>query len=291
LGVNGGVDCGVDGMSEQRFIKMHGLGNDFVVLDRRANGGSIPAEAARALADRHRGVGCDQVIVIGESESGLADVALRFFNPDGGESGACGNGTRCVGALLMDERGTDHLAVETLAGVLDIEKAGGGLVSVDMGLARTEWDEIPLAERADTLHLGISEGPLSDPVAVNMGNPHAVFFVEDAEAVDLPKHGPRLEHHRLFPERANIGVAQVIGTDRLRLRVWERGTGITLACGSGACAATVAAHRRNLTGRKVEIVLDGGPLAVEWLENGHVLMTGPVATSFTGELDASLFAG
>jgi len=284
----GGIG-GMGGMGERRFIKMHGLGNDFVVLDRRANGGTIPAEAARALADRHRGVGCDQVIVIGES--GMADVALRFFNPDGGEAGACGNGTRCVGALLMDERGDDHLAVETPAGVLDIEKAAGGLISVDMGLARTEWNEIPLAERADTLHLGISEGPLADPVAVNMGNPHAVFFVEDAEAIDLARLGPKLERHRLFPERANIGVAQVIGEDRLRLRVWERGAGITLACGSGACAAAVAAHRRNLTGRNLALTLDGGPLDIAYLPNGHVLMTGPVATSFTGELDASLFAG
>jgi diaminopimelate epimerase len=278
-------------MSARHFIKMHGLGNDFVVLDRRADGGTIPPEAARALADRHRGVGCDQVIVIGECDSGLADVTLRFFNPDGGESGACGNGTRCVGALLMDERGADHMAVETLAGVLDIDKAADGLVSVDMGLARSEWDEIPLKEAADTLHLGISEGPLADPVAVNMGNPHAVFFVEDAEAVDLAKLGPRLERHRMFPERANIGVAHIMGPDRLRLRVWERGTGITLACGSGACAAAVAAHRRNLTGRAVEVALDGGPLAIEWLENGHVLMTGPVATAFTGELDASLITG
>ncbi|HUT51128.1 MAG TPA: diaminopimelate epimerase [Alphaproteobacteria bacterium] len=276
-------------MNQHQFIKMHGLGNDFVVLDRRANGGTIPPETARALADRHRGIGCDQVVVIGES--GIADVALRFFNPDGGESGACGNGTRCVGALLMNERGADHLAVETLAGVLDIEKAAGGLISVDMGLARTGWDEIPLRERADTLHLGIAEGALADPVAVNIGNPHAVFFVEDAEAIDLPRLGPRLEHHKMFPERANIGVAQVTAPDQLRLRVWERGAGITLACGSGACAATVAGHRRNLTGRTVEIVLDGGPLAIEWLENGHVLMTGPVATAFTGEFDASLFAG
>ena len=276
-------------MNQHQFIKMHGLGNDFVVLDRRANGGTIPPETARALADRHRGIGCDQVVVIGES--GIADVALRFFNPDGGESGACGNGTRCVGALLMNERGADHLAVETLAGVLDIAKAAGGLISVDMGLARTGWDEIPLRERADTLHLGIAEGALADPVAVNIGNPHAVFFVEDAEAIDLPRLGPRLEHHKMFPERANIGVAQVTAPDQLRLRVWERGAGITLACGSGACAATVAGHRRNLTGRTVEIVLDGGPLAIEWLENGHVLMTGPVATAFTGEFDASLFAG
>jgi len=160
-----------------------------------------------------------------------------------------------------------------------------------MGLARTGWDEIPLRERADTLHLGIAEGALADPVAVNIGNPHAVFFVEDAEAIDLPRLGPRLEHHKMFPERANIGVAQVTAPDQLRLRVWERGAGITLACGSGACAATVAGHRRNLTGRTVEIVLDGGPLAIEWLENGHVLMTGPVATAFTGEFDASLFAG
>jgi len=278
-------------MADRKFIKMHGLGNDFVVLDRRADGGTIPADLARALADRHRGVGCDQVIVIGESGTGLGDVGLRFYNADGGESGACGNGTRCVGALLMDERGDDHLVVETLHGLLDIDKAAGGLVTVDMGPARIEWQEIPLAAAADTLHLGIAEGPLNDPVAVSMGNPHAVFFVDDAEAIDLARYGPKLEHHKIFPDRANIGVAQLAGPDRLRLRVWERGAGLTLACGSGACAATVAAHRRNLTGRKVEIVVDGGSLAMEWLENGHVLMTGPVATAFAGELDASLVSG
>lgn len=278
-------------MSGRRFIKMHGLGNDFVVLDARGNGLALSAASARAIADRHRGVGCDQVIVIADPETGVADAALRFYNADGSESGACGNGTRCVADLLMRERGADHLALETAAGVLDADKMAGGLVAVDMGLARTEWRDIPLAAAADTLHLGIGEGVLKDPAAVNMGNPHAVFFVEDAGAVPLEKLGPRLERHRIFPERANIGVAQVIDKTHIRLRVWERGVGITLACGSGACAAAVAGARRGLTARKVDMVLDGGPLTVEWLENGHVLMTGPVATSFMGELDASLLSG
>ena len=224
-------------MTDRQFIKMHGLGNDFVVLDRRANGMIPDAAAARAIADRHRGVGCDQIIVIGASETGVADVALRFLNSDGSESAACGNGTRCVAALLMDEAGTDHLAIETAAGLLDADKGHDGLVTVDMGPARLDWKEIPLAQACDTLHLGIAEGPLSDPVAVNMGNPHAVFFVDDAEAIPLETLGPKLEHHALYPERANIQVVQVLSRTRIRQRTWERGAGITLASGSGACAA------------------------------------------------------
>ncbi|MHA1536414.1 MAG: diaminopimelate epimerase [Alphaproteobacteria bacterium] len=275
-------------MSERKFIKMHGLGNDFVVLDRRRNGGEVSPALARAVADRHTGIGCDQVIVIGKSVSGLADAELVFFNPDGGTSAACGNGTRCVAALLMGESGADHLVLETGHGLLDADSATNGEISVDMGLARTEWRDIPLSQAGDTLHLGIIEGALADPVGVNIGNPHAVFFVEDADAVDLERLGPRLEHHAMFPERANIGVAEVRAPDRIRLRVWERGAGITRACGSGACAAVVAGVRRQLTGRKVAVELDGGALAIEWLENGQVLMTGPVATAFTGEFDASL---
>ncbi len=275
-------------MSERKFIKMHGLGNDFVVLDRRVNGSAVTPALARAVADRHTGIGCDQVIVIGQSTTGLADAELVFFNPDGGTSGACGNGTRCVAALLMGESGADHLVLETGAGLLDADRAPSGEISVDMGPAKTEWRDIPLSQAADTLHLGIAEGALADPVGVNIGNPHAVFFVEDVAAIDLERLGPKLEHHKMFPERANIGVAEVRAPDRLRLRVWERGAGITRACGSGACAAVVAGVRRQLCGRKVAVELDGGSLAIEWLENGHVLMTGPVATSFAGEFDEAL---
>ena len=240
------------------------------------------------MADRHVGVGCDQVIVIEPSETGVADAAMRIFNADGSEVAACGNATRCVAALLFRERNTDHVTIETAAGLLDAAAAPGGLITVDMGPARTAWQEIPVAEALDTLHMGIAEGPLRDPVGVNMGNPHAVFFVDDVAKIPLDKIGPKLERHRLFPERANIGVAQVLSKERLRLRVWERGSGITLACGTGACAAVVAAHRRNLTGRKVEVLVDGGTLLIEWADDGHVLMTGPAATSFTGDLDPAL---
>ncbi|MGE5148218.1 MAG: diaminopimelate epimerase [Candidatus Eiseniibacteriota bacterium] len=275
-------------MNGRHFIKMHGLGNDFVVLDRRAGGRKLDSALARAVADRHQGVGCDQVIVIEPSETGVADAAMRIFNADGSEVAACGNATRCVATLLFREHNTDHVTIETGAGMLDAAAAPGGLVTVDMGPARTEWRDIPVAEALDTLHMGIAEGPLHDPVGVSMGNPHAVFFVDDVAAIPLDKVGPKLERHRLFPERANIGVAQVVSKTRLRLRVWERGTGITLACGTGACAAAVAASRRNLTGRKVEVVVDGGMLFIEWADDGHVLMTGPAATSFTGDLDPAL---
>jgi diaminopimelate epimerase len=198
-----------------------------------------------------------------------------------------------VAAVLMDEKRANHAIVETVAGLLDAEtsgqgKNGGRLVSVDMGPARLDWREIPLREPCDTLHVPLSLGPLSDPVATNMGNPHATFFVADAQAIALSELGPQLERHAIFPERANIEVAQIVGDNRIRLRVWERGAGITLACGSGACATLVAAARRGLTGRKAEVVLDGGPLTIEWLADNHVLMTGPVAISFSGTLDRSL---
>jgi diaminopimelate epimerase len=275
-------------MSELDFHKMHGLGNDFVIVDQRSGRLSLSAAQISRIADRRHGVGFDQLLCLEPSDK--ADVFMRVFNPDGSEVGACGNGTRCVARLMMERHGLGHVSIETRAGVL---KATPGLqgYTVDMGRPGQSWDEIPLASAMDTLALDIEAGPLKRPTAVSMGNPHAVFFVDDADAVPLDELGPQLEHHPIFPERANIGVAQVIGEDRLRLRVWERGAGITLACGSGACAATVAAHRRNLTGRKVALTLDGGPIDIEYLPNGHVLMTGPVATSFTGELDASLFAG
>jgi diaminopimelate epimerase len=235
-------------------------------------------------------VGCDQLLILEPPANGSADVFLRIRNHDGGEVGACGNGTRCVASLVMGELGRDAIVIETAAGLLQAKAAGADRVTVDMGAARLGWDEIPLSEERDTLHLDVTNGPLVDPVGVNMGNPHAVFFVDDVESLPLAELGPPLEHHPLFPERANIGAAQLIGPDRLRLRVWERGAGLTRACGSGACAAAVAAARRGLTGRKVEVVLDGGSLVVEWREDGHVEMTGPVATAFTGELNGALLS-
>jgi diaminopimelate epimerase len=269
------------------FTKMHGLGNDFVVIDRRKGAAAPTAGQMRHIANRHRGIGCDQLVLIEPPASATADVAFRFYNQDGSESGACGNGTRCAAALVMGETGADRLAIETPAGPLAAERQAGGLYAVNMGAARTGWRDIPLAKEMDTLTVPLTVGPLADPVTIGMGNPHCVFFVDDAEAVDLDTFGPQIERHPLFPERTNVEVAAITGKDRIRLRVWERGVGITLACGSGACATGVAASRRGLTGRNVEIAVDGGGvLSVEWRADGDVILTGPVAFSFTGEIDA-----
>jgi len=277
------------------FIKMHGLGNDFAVIDLRPGKGAglpeIGSTAARAIADRRTGVGCDQIILIEPPKSGLADAFMRIRNADGGEVEACGNGARCVAALLMAETGRPHVVIETVVGLLDAEAASAGRVAVDMGEARLDWRDIPLAKAMDTLHLDLALGPLADPAAVNIGNPHVVFFVPDAEAVDIARLGPELERHSLFPARVNVEVASLIGPDRLRMRVWERGVGITRACGTGACATLVAAARRKLTGRSGTVLLDGGELEIEWLADNHVRMTGPASVSFTGRLDASLLAG
>lgn len=272
-------------MEQLAFIKMHGLGNDFVVLDSRRTPIALTTEEARRLADRRFGIGCDQLIIMEPPNSEGADLFMRIRNPDGGESEACGNATRCIASLVMCETGRDEVVIETLAGHLPATAADANEITVDMGPANLDWQAIPLAEERDTLHLGIGLGPLQDPVGVNMGNPHAVFFVEDADAIDLANLGPTLEHDPLLPERANISVVSLDGPDRLRQRVWERGAGITLACGSGACAGAVAAARRGLTGRSVETRMDGGVLRLEWRDDGHVLMTGPVATSFRGEVD------
>jgi diaminopimelate epimerase len=276
-------------MSGLPFIKMHGLGNDFVVIDARARPVAVSDAQARAIADRKTGVGCDQFIIIEPPVNGAADAAMRIHNADGGEVEACGNASRCVARLLMKEKGTRRITLDTAAGRLVAEDAGQGRIAVDMGPARSGWRDIPVAREMDTLHLDLAQGPLSDPVGVNVGNPHAVFFVPDAEAIDLEALGPQLEHHPLFPERANIEAATVLSRRRIRMRVWERGVGITRACGTGACATLVAAARRGLAERRAEILLDGGPLEIEWLANDHVRMTGPVATSFTGTLDASLY--
>ena len=274
-------------MDELDFHKMQGLGNDFVILDRRSGKLSLSAAQIRRIADRRQGVGCDQLLCLDPSER--ADVFMRVFNADGSEVGACGNGTRAVARLMMEERGGNRALIETAAGVLTVT-AGIQGYTVDMGRPRFGWDEIPLARPMDTSALELGLGPLERPVAVNLGNPHAVFFVDDAEAVPLGELGPALETDPLFPERANIGVAEVRGPRALRLRVWERGVGLTSACGSGACAALVAAARRGLTERSAEVVLDGGTLRIAWNEADRVLMTGPASHSFRGRLDPELLA-
>ncbi|APZ53320.1 diaminopimelate epimerase [Salipiger abyssi] len=256
------------------FMKMHGLGNDFVVLDGRARNIEVTPALARAIADRHRGVGFDQLALI---ERGEGDARLTFYNADGSTAGACGNATRCIARFLMDETGRARLELVTERGTLLAEDAGNGLTSVNMGQPQLRWDEIPLAREMDTLELPI-EGA---PTATGMGNPHCTFFVEDAEAVDLDAFGPGHEHHPLYPERTNVQVASLIGPDHLRMRVWERGVGVTLASGSSSCATAVAAARRGLTGRKVTVELDGGTLQIDWSEDG-VWMTGGTAHVFDG---------
>jgi diaminopimelate epimerase len=273
-----------------RFLKMHGCGNDFVVFDERAAALCLTRARAAAIADRRTGVGCDQFITIEPAPpDSNADAFMRIRNPDGEEAGACGNATRCVVDLLARETGRRTQVIRTVAGNLPSEALPDGRVRVDMGPARLEWSDIPLARRMDTLHLDLAAGPVADPAAASMGNPHATFFVDDAARVPVAELGPALEHDALFPERANIGFAQILAPDRIRLRVWERGAGLTLACGSGACAALVNAHRRGLTARRAVVVVDGGELEIEWREDGHVLMTGPVATSFIGEIDLGAY--
>jgi len=252
------------------FMKMHGLGNDFMVLDRRGLVDPVTPGLARALADRHRGVGFDQLAVI--AESGGAAARLTFYNADGSVSSTCGNATRCVARYLMTESGARSLVLETAHDRLACVDAGGGLTAVNMGPPTTAWREIPLAHEVDTLHLPI-EG---DPVATGMGNPHCTFFVADAGAVELAVFGPLREHHPLFPERTNVEIAQVLSAREIRLRIWERGTGITLASGSCACAAAVAAARRGLTERCVTVQVDGGTLGIDWRDDG-VWLTGPTA--------------
>jgi diaminopimelate epimerase len=271
------------------FLKMHGLGNDFVILDGRSGSLDLSPERRQRIAHRQLGIGCDQLIVLEKPTDRAADIFMRIYNPDGSEAGACGNATRCVASLMMDEGKTDLVTVQTISGLLESQKTGvasNGLpvISVDMGPARLDWREIPVRDACDTNHMPVGVGALQDPVGTNMGNPHATFFVDDALDAALDPLAAELEHHPFFPQRANIGLAQMIGANRLRLRVYERGTGFTLACGSGACAAGVAAARRGLSGRKVEVVVEHGTLTIEWLRDGRVTMTGGIALSYRGEL-------
>tara|TARA_Y100000815_G_scaffold196292_1_gene179813 strand:+ start:319 stop:1155 length:837 start_codon:yes stop_codon:yes gene_type:complete len=257
------------------FMKMHGLGNDFVVIDQRAGSAPLPAALVTAIADRHRGVGFDQLAVIEAAPD--ADARLTFYNSDGSLSATCGNATRCIARHLMDESGKPALTLITERGRLTAEDAGGGRTRVNMGAPLLSWQEVPLARAMDTLTLPI-EGA---PVATGMGNPHCTFFVDDAETVDLAARGAEIEHHPLFPERTNVQFASLIGPDHLRMRVWERGVGVTLASGSSSCATAVAAARRGLTGRKVTVELDGGTITIDWRDDG-VWMAGPTAHVFSG---------
>lgn len=265
-------------------MKMHGAGNDFVILDGRAQALGLDAPRIRHLADRRLGIGCDQLISLEPAEAG-ADVFMRIHNPDGSEAGACGNATRCVATLIGRETGRDRVVIRTISGDLPSILQADGSVTVDLGAPRLGWDQVPLAAAMDTLHLPLAEGDLADPAACSMGNPHATFFVSDMAATPVETLGPRFETDALFPDRANIGFAEIVSPETIRLRVWERGAGLTLACGSGACATLVNAVRRGLTARRVEMILDGGRLVIEWRESdGHVLMTGPAETSFTGTI-------
>jgi diaminopimelate epimerase len=276
------------------FHKMHGLGNDFVVVDERAERHGLTPARIAALADRHRGIGCDQFVVLRPADRGGADVFVRFFNADGSEAGACGNASRCVADLLWCQDGRREMVLQTRAGLLpawvdagtEAGVDGTGVVTVDMGVPLLGWRDVPLSRAVDTLHLPLA----GDPAAASMGNPHATFFLDDMLDLDPIVAGPLLEHDPLFPERANIGFAHVLSRTALRLRVWERGSGLTLACGSGGCAAVVNAVRRGLVDRTCRVEMDGGVLSITWRpEDGHVLMTGAATVSFVGTFDPDMY--
>ncbi len=290
-------------LAHRRFLKMHGAGNAIVVLDLRGSAATVQPEEARAIA-QDPGSAFDQLMVLHDPVSPGTDAFLRIYNTDGSESGACGNGTRCVAYAMLDDPAMarpaegGRLTLETAAGLLGVRRISERAFTVDMGRPRLAWDEIPLAESfPDTRRIELQVGPIDDPVlhspgVVNMGNPHAVFFVEnDPETYDLARIGPMLENHPLFPERANISVAQVLGREAIKLRVWERGAGLTLACGTAACATVVAASRLRMIGRQANVALPGGDLFVEWRADDHVLMTGPVALVAEGTLAPELFSG
>jgi diaminopimelate epimerase len=264
-----------------RFTKMHGLGNDFVVIDARAGSVEMTSARARAVADRKTGIGCDQLIILAPSD--VADVRMLIFNADGSEVEACGNAARAVGLLIGG-----NTRIETLGGVIAATAIAGGS-TVDMGEPKFDWHSIPLAFAMDTAALPLAWGELSSPACVNVGNPHAIFFVSDSDAVPLDKLGPEIEHDPIYPERVNVNVATVMDKSHLRLRVWERGVGLTRACGTGACATAVAAIRRGLVVSPVTVSLPGGDLEIAWAPGEHILMTGPATHVFTGEADWSVF--
>ena len=277
------------------FRKMHGLGNDFVIVDARGFDASLidslSADYIQYLGDRRRGIGFDQLILIEPAKGDGADAYMRILNNDGSEAEACGNATRCVAHILMQELDAQNCTIQTIAGFLHceyVEHEGGStrLIKVNMGQPRLNWDEIPLRDDVDTLGLGFNIGPLMLPCAVNIGNPHAVFFVDDVDGIDLEHWGPQVEHHEMFPKKTNVEIAHIIDNQTIRMRVWERGVGITQACGSAACATMVAAVRRDLVEREAIVELDGGPLSFYWDEaSNDLFMTGPVSFVFEGQIE------
>ncbi len=270
---------------DRPFVKMHGLRNDFVIVDGREMSYTPRVEEIIHICDRHEGIGADELLVVEPPRSGNAYAFLRIINPDGREVEACGNASRCVGWLLLQESGRKEITIQTLGGQLKCRDAGDKLVAVEMGRLRIGWQEIPLSREMDTLHLGIGAGPLQDPVGMNIGNPHAVFFVSDLAAVDLTRYGPQLQKNPLFPQEANIGAAQLIEPKTLKLSVWERPGVLTTSCGTGACVAVAAAHRRGLTTEKcMTVVMPAGSVEIELKEDGTVVMTGPVETCYAGYL-------
>ena len=283
-------------LADHAFVKMNGIGNEIVVVDMRARGGTIKPEEARAAA-APGGAPYDQLMALYPSRTPGTDAFIRIYNNDGSEAGACGNGMRCVADLVSKESGKDTLTFETKAGILNCWKNADGLFTVDMGVPRFKWNEIPLAEEfRDTRFIELQIGPIDKPVlhspsVVSMGNPHAIFWVDDVNAYDLARFGPLLENHPIFPERANITLAHIVAPDHIIIRTWERGAGLTKACGSAACAAAVAAARLKRTDRKAKVSLPGGELTIEWRDkDDHVLMTGPVEFEFNGRFDPALFA-
>lgn len=282
-------------LANQAFVKMNGIGNEIVVVDMRTRGGKIEAEEARVAATPE-GAPYDQLMALYPPRTPGTDAFIRIYNNDGSEAGACGNGMRCVADLVSQESGKTDLTFETTAGILNCWKEPDGLFTVDMGPPRFKWNEIPLAEEfRDTRAIELQIGPIDKPVlhspsAVSMGNPHAIFWVDDVNAHDLARFGPMLENHPIFPERANITLAHIVTRNHIVIRTWERGVGLTKACGSAACAAAVAAARLRRTERKVKVTLPGGDLDINWREkDDHVLMTGPVRFEFKGRFDPALF--
>jgi diaminopimelate epimerase len=266
------------------FLKMHGLGNDFVIIDARKTENPLTSAIAKAIGSRFFGVGFDQLAVLRETDA--ADVAVDFWNSDGSMANACGNASRCIARLVMEETGRDSISLQTGFGILPVVRVDADNFSVNMGQPQLTWDEVPLVKDVDLNNLPID----GSPGAAGMGNPHCVFVVDDAGAVDLPAIGPLIEHHALYPERTNVEFIHIINRNHIRMRVWERGGMITWACGSGACAAVVVAHRKGLTDRKVQVDLDGGTLHIDWREDG-VWMTGPATLVFSGELSPEFLSG
>jgi diaminopimelate epimerase len=276
------------------FAKMNGLGNEICVLDARKDGIPLTSEVIAALGNAETGIGFDQIMILQAPKNRLADAFTQIWNADGTQVSACGNGARCVAWYLMRETGQDHIVIETQAGLLGASRAGVSSVSVDMGEPRLEWDQIPMSERMDTMRIELQVGPIDDPImhgpgCVSMGNPHVVFLVPDIELAPIKEVGPMIEHHPLFPEGVNVGFAQIMARDHIRLRVWERGAGLTKACGTGACAALVVAVRRRQADRCARVQLDGGDLMIEWrASDNHIIMTGPVEWEADGTIGASI---